>query len=344
MNTSTGRARAPGGRNGFLLFLIVSTAVAASAAGPEAKYKAARTESGQPDLRGVWNFSSDVPLERPPAFADQKLFTPEELEKQRTGKERALQTIATLAPVEDVSLAWLDHAVHVEDLRTSLIVYPENGRLPALVEGVRRIPRPEDILAALADPKGAHPPDFAALLAPGKKKDGAEDFSSSERCLVAANAPFLPGLDDNYVQIIQGQDHVILLTDAARRIVPLDGRPSVAEKLRGWSGDSRGHWEGETLVIATSRFNDRTRSFAGAGTSQDKVVTERLTRISTNALEYQATIADPKTFQDKIVLSFPMAKVDGRIYESACHEGNYSLSNVLAGARKEEQEAVKTQP
>ena len=115
-------------------------------------------------------------------------------------------------------------------------------------------------------------------------------------------------------------------------------------KLRSWAGDSRGHWEGDTLVIETRNFNRRTRSFAGAGNSLDKVVTERLTRVSKNAVDYEATIVDPKTFQDKIVISLPMAQVDSRIYEYACHEGNYSLPMTLAGARKEEQAAMKTKP
>ena len=115
--------------------------------------------------------------------------------------------------------------------------------------------------------------------------------------------------------------------------------------MRNWSGESRGHWEGETLVVETRNFNGRTPSFTGAGTSRDKVVTERFTRWrSRDALEYEATIVDPKTFQDKIVLSFPMAKVDAQIYESACHEGNYSLSNMLSAARTEEREATKTSP
>ena len=151
------------------------------------------------------------------------------------------------------------------------------------------------------------------------------------------------GFDNNYVHVIQAKDHVVLLTESFHhaRIVPLDGRPQLGERLRSWFGDSRGHWEGETLVIETGNFNDRTRSFAGAGTSHDKAVTERFTRVSANALEYEATIVDAKTFQDKIVLSLPMAKSDSRIYEVACHEGNYSMFNMLSGARKAEQETTK---
>src|SRR5262245_32146787 len=120
-------------RNGFLLLLVVITAVGASAAAQDAKYKAPRTEARQPDLRGVWNFSTNIPLERPSAFADKKFFTREEIEKRKAAQEKALKSVASFAPVEDVSLAWLDNTAHVEDLRTSLITFPENGKLPALV-------------------------------------------------------------------------------------------------------------------------------------------------------------------------------------------------------------------
>ena len=349
MSDCTTRHRTATGRNGSLLVLVLLTGAALSAAGLEPKYKAPRTEHGQPDFRGVWNFSSDVPLERSPAFADKKFFTREELAQQRAVKGKALDARAKFAPVEDVGVAWLDYAAQIENLRTSLIAYPENGRLPKLVDGVRRLPGPEEFVAALADAKGGPPPALLAALGAGKR-DGPQDFSLSERCLAdsaradSASPPFMPAFDGNYVQVIQSKDHVALLTEPLHRarIVPLDGSPHLGENLRSWSGDSRGRWEGETLVIETRNFNNRTRSFAGAGTSRDKVVTERFTRVSSNALEYEATIVDPKTFQDRIVLSLPMAKVDTRIYESACHEGNYSLPNALSGARKEEQEAMKT--
>ncbi len=146
----------------------------------------------------------------------------------------------------------------------------------------------------------------------------------------------MPGLDSNYLQIVQGPDHVVLLTDATRRLVPIGARPHVSDRLRSWSGDSRGHWDGDTLVIETTNFNGRLQSFAGAGTTREKVVTERFTRTSAGQLTYEATIVDPRTFQDKIVLSFPMTRVEARTYEWACHEGNYSLPNALSGARAEE--------
>jgi hypothetical protein len=324
-----------------LIFLVFST-LAASAAGPDVndvKYKAPRTEYGHPDLRGVWNFSSDVPLERPLSVGDRMLFTREEIEARKAAKANALGSLAKMVPVENVAIDWLDYSARIENLRTSLIRYPEDGRLPKLVEGVRRVPGADEIITALSDAKGAIPPVLASFLA-GGKKDGPEDFGASERCLFGGGPPFTPDLDNNYMQVIQAKDHVVLLTERKARIVPIDGRPYLNDTLRSWAGDSRGRWEGETLVVETRNFNSRTRSFAGAGTSREKIVIERFTPLSKDALEYEATVADPKTFQDKIVLSFPMARVAARIYESACHEGNYSMSNMLAGARAEERAAT----
>jgi hypothetical protein len=328
-----------------LLLLVILTVVAVEPTGAQGKYKAPRTENGQPDLQGVWNFSSDVPLERPVAFADKKTFTREELQRQAAAKVNALAMVAKFAPVEAVSLTWLDYTAHAENLRTSLITYPENGRLPKLVDGVQRAPSVDDIIALLSDPKATFPPGLLAAFG-GGKKDGPEDLGSSERCLGGAGPPFSAGFDNNYVQITQARDHVVLLTEPLHhaRIIPLDGRPRLGEKLRFWSGDSRGHWEGDTLVIETRNFNDRTRSFAGAGFSQEKVVTERIMRASADAIDYEATIVDPKTFEDKVVVSFPMARADSRIYEVACHEGNYSMFNTLSAARKDEQDAMKAKP
>jgi hypothetical protein len=336
--------RAATGRNGSLLLLLVVTAVTASAAGPDTKYKAPHNEYGQPDLRGVWNFSSDVPLERPASADGKNVWSREELEAYKAAKVKTFEMISKVAPVEAVALTWLDYTGRIENLRTSLITYPETGKVPKLVEGARRVPGPDELFAALTDAKGAPPLELLSSIVAGGSKDGPEDFSPSERCLFAGATPLTPGFDDNYVQIIQAKDHVVLRTEHQTKIVPLDGRPFVSEKLRSWSGDSRGRWDGDSLVIETRNFNRRTRSFAGAGNSLDKVVTERLTRVSKNALEYEATIVDPKTFQDKVVIALPMAAVDAQIYEYACHEGNYSLPMTLAGARKEEQAAMKAAP
>lgn len=321
-----------------LLLLLVLTAVGVSAE-QDPKYRTPRTESRQPDLQGVWNFNTAVPMQRPASAGDRKVFTKEEFETRRVALRNVLGLIGKFAPVEDVGLDWMDGTLHVEDLRTSLITYPDHGRLPGVVDGVRRMPQPDDFIAALAEMKdGKLPPGLGALLAAfqGGKKDSYTDFMLSERCLIDAFVPMVPQIDDNVVQIIQGPDHVVLVTDFWRRIIPLDGKPQVAGTLRSWAGISRGRWDGDTLVIESRHFNDRLPSFAGVGDGREKVVTERLRRTAANRLEYSASVADPKSFKDRVELSFPMALVNQQVHEFGCHEGNYSMRNSLSAARLED--------
>ena len=327
-------------RSYSLLLIVVLSSISTAAAGQGAKYRAPRADDGRPDLQGVWNFNSAVPMQRPASAGDRKFFTKEESAKHRAALRNGLAAAAKLAPIEAIGLDWFDSEPLTEDLRTSLISYPANGRLPALAPGIQRMPDLEELLAILGGPQGGSiPPAFGALLAAftGGKKNSYTDFSLAERCLFGANVPMVPGLDLNYVQIIQGHDHIALASDFVTRVIALDGRALPADTLRTWSGVSRGRWEGDTLVVETRNFNDRPRSFAGAGNSREKVVTERFTRTADNRLEYAATIVDPKTFQDRIELSFPMVRVDVGIHEGACHEGNYSIRNSLSAARKEDE-------
>jgi hypothetical protein len=326
------------------LLLFVCLMIAGPANGQDAKSRAPRTMDGRPDLQGVWNYASGVPLQRPPALAGRKLFTKEEFDNRRTALWSALAATASFAPVENVGFDWIDSRLFVEDLRTSLITYPDNGRLPALIEGVRRVPGPEDLLALLADAKGGVPPgllDIVAAFGGGGRKNSHADFNASERCLDLTSPPFMPQIGDNYLQIIQARDVVALVSDIGRRIISIDGGSPATGRQRSRAGTSRGRWEGDTLVVVTTNFSDRTPSFAGAGNSREKILTERFTRTSRDVMQYSAAIVDPKTFTDRIELSFPMARVDAGIFEGACHEGNYSLANALSAARKEEEEARK---
>jgi len=321
------------------LLLLVCLLPVRPAAGQDAKSRAPRTLDGRPDLQGVWNFASGVPLQRPPALAGRKLVTKEEFDSRRTALWNALAATARFAPVENVGFDWIDSKLYVEDLRTSLITYPDDGRLPALVEGVRRVPGPEDVLALLADAKGGVPPgllDIVAAFGGGGRKDSHADFNASERCLDLTSPPFMPQIGDNYLQIIQARDVVALVSDIERRIISIDGESPATGRQRSRAGTSRGRWEGDTLVVVTTNFSERTPSFAGAGNSRGKVVTERFRRTSKNGLAYSAVVADPETFRDRIEVSVPMGAVDKHIFESACHEGNYSLGNTLSAARKEE--------
>ncbi len=326
-----------------LLALFVLAAAAGLAAQSEPKYRAPRTADGQPDLHGVWNFSSNVPLERPSVWADRRTVTLDEVAQRGKAKDNALKMVATFAPVEDVGVTLLDHVSYAQDPRTSLITYPGNGRLPKLVDGAARAFGAEQLIEAIADAKpGAPPslpPELTSFLAP-RTLDSQRDFTAAERCLIGApSAPLVPDLDLNYIQILQSRTTVALLGDTDRRIAPFDSRPPLSPKIRTWSGDARAHWDGDTLVVETRNFNNRTRSFAGAGFSTEKFVTERFIRRSTKVMDYEATVVDPKTFTDKVVIAFPMALVEGRVYENACHEHNYSLANALSAARKAERDA-----
>lgn len=319
-----------------LLFALLT--VAAPTSGQESKYRTPRTKDGHPDLQGVWNFASGVPLQRPAKFADRKVLTKEEFDTQHAAVARVPRTIAKFAPVQDVGLDWIDTKLYVEDLRTSLITYPENGRLPLVVDGVIRRPGIEEILAALDNAGNGPPLALGNLLAAftGGKRDSHTDFNDGERCLGSVGVPILPQFgDDNYVQIIQASDSIALVMDDGRRIISLNGKSLTSAKLRTSTGISRGRWEGDTLVVETGNFSPRTPGFAGAGNSRDKVVTERITRTPAG-LGYAATIADPSSFKDRIELSFPMARVDAHIFEAACHEGNYSLANTLSAARRDD--------
>jgi len=178
----------------------------------------------------------------------------------------------------------------------------------------------------------------------GISRDGPEDRGLSERCIVGFNAgpPFTPSLYNNNVQIIQNKDHMVILTEMIHdaRIVKLDGQPALDESLRLWSGDSRGHWDNDTLVVVTQNFNGLTQSFDGFGTSKDKVLTERFNRVGPRTLNYEFTIDDPSTFADKLTAIVPMSKVAGQLYEYACHEGNYGMANMLRAARRKEASEV----
>jgi opacity protein-like surface antigen len=321
------------------LLLIASASLLASAAhaADADKYQAPRNEYGQPQLNGVWNFSSDVPLQRPKDAPDKLLQTREDIEKSIAAREQQFEQF-TQQGVGFHNTFWLDYRSQSENLRTSLLVYPLNGRLPKLVDGVTKV---GGFAAAFKDVPGTRPVRFGFG---GIGKEGPEDRGLSERCIAADNGPpITPGFDNNYLQIFQGRDHVVILNEQIHdaRTVFLDGRPPPDGAVRGWYGYSRGHWEGDTLVIETGNFNGLTQSFDSSGTSYDKVVTERLTRSSDQTIEYEATVVDPKTFTDRFTLVFPMAKTDKRIYEFACHEGNYSMELILSGARKEEADALQ---
>ncbi len=299
-------------------------------------YSVPRTEWNQPDLQGVWNFSSDVPMQRPAEFGERQFLTAEEIvarqgeQLQQIGRRRPIRSANGVEAFYNDNM-WAENRNRDSNVRTSLIVYPENGQLPSLAEGVIHQPGGE------RDTVGERPVRFSVG---GIGRAGPEDRGLSERCLVGFNngPQFMPSVYNNNVQIVQNRDHVVILNEMVHdaRVVKLDIDSGLDEAIGLWSGNSIGYWEEDSLVVVTRNFNGLTQSFEGYGTSEQKVLTERFTRVGPQAMNYEFTIEDSATFADKLTAILPMSKVEAQLFEYACHEGNYGMGNMLRAARARE--------
>lgn len=297
------------------------------------EYLTPETQWGHPDLQGVWNFASNVPMERSEEFGDRQFLNEEEvLEAQRErfsiGRRREPSRTSNGIEAFYNDTMWMERARVDGVVRTSLLVYPLNGRLPEPVEGISHQPGGE------RDVPGERPVRFAVG---GIGRDGPEDRGLSERCLVGFNAgpQLMPSVYNNNVQIVQNKDYVVIFAEMVHdaRLIRLTTGPELDPKVRQWSGDSRGYWDGDTLVITTKNFNGLTQSFEGYGSSKNKVLYERLTRIGPETINYEFTIDDLSTFTDKLTAIITLAKVSAQLYEYACHEGNYGMGNMLRASR-----------
>lgn len=304
-------------------------------------YLAPRTEWGQPDLQGVWNFSSDTPLQRPSQYGEREFLTQEEIAAVKDRRASTDDFSDAAIPNGGVNEAyndfWVEAAGIGDVVRTSILIYPTDGRLPPFAEGA------VIVRGRLApDIEGERP---VRVITGGIGSDGPEDRALSERCIMGFNAgpPISPSLYNNNLQIVQNRDHFVIMTEMVHdaRIVPLDSQALLDESIGLWSGDSRGYWDAETLVVETRNFNGLTQSFGSAGTSETKFLIERFTRISDGTIEYEFTVEDPFAYTDKITGIIPLSKVAGLLYEYACHEGNYGMTNILRGARAEEARAAE---
>jgi hypothetical protein len=286
-----------------------------------------RTPWGEPDVQGIWDFATITPLERPKELMGKEVLTAEE------AAEFEARTLQQRNPDRrdggsqaDVGRAynrfWWDYGTKVVgSKRTSLIVDPPDGRIPPLTpEGKQRADARAEVLR--------RPPA------------GPEDRNLWERCILGGNAgpPMLPGPYNNNVQLFQTPGYVVILNEMINdaRVVPLDGRPHLASNILQWRGDSRGRWEGNTLVVDTTNFRNES-NFRGASATLH--VVERFTRVDADTLLYEFTVDDPKTWTRPWSVALPMSKTEGPIFEYACHEGNYGMTNMLAGARAEEKAA-----
>jgi hypothetical protein len=284
-----------------------------------------RTPDGHPDLQGVWTNATITPLERPKDLGAKELFSEAEAAENRKTALVPTPTAersGTEAHYEFTQFGLDKTQSQVAfSLRTSLIVGPE-GRVPPLTpEAQQRIAE-------------------RAAKAKGHEFDGPESRGIQENCIVWGNEgpPMLPPGYNSYLQIVQAPGYVAILQEMIHdaRIIPLDGRPHLPQTVRGWLGDSRGRWEGDTLVVDTTNFTDKTNF---RGSRENLHVVERFTRIDDNTIRYAFTVDDPTTWTKPWSAELPLAKDKGPIYEYACHEANYGMANNLKGARAVEKAA-----
>ena len=293
---------------------------------------APQTAWGAPDLQGVWDFRTITPLQRPEDLGEKAFLTEEEAVQReqeavdrdiRLWNQEARRTEAG-GNVGGYNNFWMDRGTRVIGTRrTSLIIDPPNGRMPEATEAGQ---------ARAAAGRGSFSDQLPASYT---------DLSNADRCLMGFNAgpPITPGGYNQNVQIFQTPDHLVLMTEMVHtvRSVPLDDRPAADdERLAQWSGNSRGYWEGETLVVETTNF-DTDRNWRGSSTGMRLV--ERFTRVDETTLEYEYTVDDPNTWTEPWTVNLPMTLNELPMFEYACHEGNYSMDAMLGGARADERAA-----
>jgi len=298
--------------------------IASNGAKAAKAWVAPRTADGKPDLQGTWSNASLTPFERPKEFAGKEFFSQKEA-AEFTGRtlDQSNRDRRGATPEADVAgaynEAWFERGTKLgANLRTSIVVEPADGRVPALTSEAREA-------AAARAAVQQRPPE------------GPEDFGLPVRCLVwpTSGPPMVPGPYNNNYQIVQTRDFIAIDVEMIHdaRIIPLDGRPHLSSAIRRWMGDSVGHWEGDTLVIDTTNFTDKTHF---RGSDRNLHVIERFTRTSADNLQYRFTIDDPTAFTRPWTGEIVMSSASGPVYEYACHEANYSLANMLSGARAQE--------
>ena len=299
--------------------------------GNPARPPAARTPWGHPDLQGTWDNHTITPLERPDAFAGREFLTREEAEALERGAVEENTDEARQAGDRDVNAAyndfWWDRATTVvPSRRTSLIVDPRDGRIPALTPEARQRQAIELDRRPLRATGG-----FEA----GRGADSWYDRSLWERCITQGLPRISSNAYNSNIGVFQTPDYVVIHHEMIHesRIIPLDGRPHVDRKLRLWLGDSRGRWEGDTLVVDTTNFSDQT-NYRGSTTGLRMV--ERFTRVAADVLKYEVTFDDATTWTRSWTAENLWKGSRGAIYEYACHEGNYGMVGILRGARAEE--------
>src|SRR5688572_26151469 len=309
---------------GAVLFVTSIVLLSSSAAQSQAGKGIPRLLDGKPDMQGYWTNQTFTPLERPAQFKDKAYFTAEEAE---AFAKRALEDVKDVPRGEEVKS---DADIHYDDgiwllegyqkgamLRTSIITDPADGRIPPLnAEGQKRAQ------------------ERAAARKLVGQFDSAQARGLSERCIYWAHEgpPLLPTGYNSNLQIVQAPQNFVVMPEMmpVARVVPLDGRPKVGAAIRAYRGDSRGRWEGDTMVIETTNYSDKT---AWRGASENLKVTERFTMVNKDTIRYEFTVEDPSTWSQAWGGDYEMTRIVGPLFEYACHEGNYGIGIILRGAR-----------
>jgi len=306
-------------------------------------WTAPRTPWGDPDLQGLWP-SSDMqgtPYERPAQFGDRPTLSQQELAERQTQSTRQAEADAeTVVNTQRARGTGIGAPSHWGERgkpsgQASLIVDPPDGRFPPMTaDGERRSKEAYSTYSLdFPDAVTAHP------------FDTFEDLGPYDRCITRGLLPsMLPTAYNMGNQIFQFPGFVVIRNEMIHetRVIPLDGRPHVGTKIRSYMGDSRGHWEGDTLVVETTNFNGKvgmTRNGNTLPTSRELKIVERITRVDATTLQYQATVTDPATWTRPWTVSLPLkSHPEYGMFEYACHEGNYAMKHILSGARADERE------
>ena len=281
-----------------------------------------RTTAGKPDFQGHWSSATVTPFERPRNLAEKEFFTPEEYAEYEAGRLVVNETQANTAG--DVHYQLIDYGLdrsqndRAVNLRTSVITDPADGRIP---------PTTPEAQANSAE-RRAYSQEHAY--------DSASNRPLAERCITWGHngAPMTPVGYNSNNQIIQTGDHLVFIQEMMQepRIIPLDGRDPISAEIPQWFGSSRGHWDGDTIVVETTNYTGLTnRNISPTGK-----VTERFTMTGPDTVLYQFTVDDPKVWTATWSGEYTMSRTDGPMFEYACHEGNYGLANILSGIRAEE--------
>ena len=294
-------------------------------------WSAPRTPWGDPDLQGTWTNATATPLERPKELEGNQVLTDEELAARnpQVARENSTDNAPAAGNPGSHNEFWRERGGLGK--RTSLLVDPPDGKLPPLT------PEGQKAQTQLAEARKTNP------------ADGPESRSLFERCITRGLPGSMMGnfYNHNY-HILQAPGYVVIAVEMIHdiRIIPLDGRPHVGRQIRQWLGDSRGRWEGRTLIVETTNFNDisdrtinRMLGIVMFGTSATARIIERFTRLDADTIDYQVTVDDPETYAKPWTAAIPMTKLQGMLFEFACHEGNYGMVGILAGHRAEEKAA-----